>query len=339
MTLVDQTIYSEHLFIFAYVVCIDYGCRKEARFLIYCRIISNVRRNNMFEDKHELRLVGLMLGWGDLGSGRGKNLCYCFIFNGNVKCGKMGEGRELLDEKKVKDVLVWTTLVSGYDQWGDLESANEMLEKNQLCSCVCACASIASLPHGRQIHACLIQTNFRPNMIVVSSLVDMYSKCDCLKVGKWNFGLTHNKQCRGSEMFDNMVKMGVKPDRTGPLLLLWYFQCISFDYGILSDQQHYTCLIDLLARRMLFANLSASAQFDQQGEGEKKHLYSKKSLYVLLSSIYGAIGKWELVEKIRHLMDKRQVKKKVDFSTKWGGTENVKDQQTTSFDRMSDSHT
>ncbi|MBA0655278.1 hypothetical protein Goklo_007778 [Gossypium klotzschianum] len=119
----------------------------------------------------------------------------------------MGEGRELLDEMKVKDVLVWTTLVSGYDQWGDLESANEMLEKNQLC-CVCACASIASLPHGRQIHACLIQTNFRPNMIVVSSLVGMYSKCDCLK-------------CRGSEMFDNMVKMGVKPDRTGPLLLLW----------------------------------------------------------------------------------------------------------------------
>ncbi|MBA0833638.1 hypothetical protein Goarm_006068 [Gossypium armourianum] len=117
----------------------------------------------------------------------------------------MGEGRELLDDMKVKDVLVWTTLVSGYDQWGDLESANEMLEKNQLwlqfrpdqftfSSCLCACASIASLPHGRQIHACLIQTNFRPNMIVVSSLVDMYSKCDCLKVGKWNFGLTHNKQ-------------------------------------------------------------------------------------------------------------------------------------------------
>ncbi|TYI49446.1 hypothetical protein E1A91_D12G035400v1, partial [Gossypium mustelinum] len=325
MTLVDQTIYSEHLFIFAYVVCIDYGCRKEARFLIYCRIISNVRRNNMFEDKHELRLVGLMLGWGDLGSGRGKNLCYCFIFNGNVKCGKMGEGRELLDEMKVKDVLVWTTLVSGYDQWGDLESANEMLEKNQLC---------------RQIHACLIQTNFRPNMIVVSSLVDMYSKCDCLKVGKWNFGLTHNKQVPvlWNTKFSALAQYGHSVEAV-KCLITWYFQCISFDYGILSDQQHYTCLIDLLARRMLFANSSASAQFDQQGEGEKKHLHSKKSLYVLLSSIYGAIGKWELVEKIRHLMDKRQVKKKVDFSTKWGGTENVKDQQTTSFDRMSDSHT
>ncbi|MBA0743115.1 hypothetical protein Gogos_005833 [Gossypium gossypioides] len=42
---------------------------------------------------------------------------------------------ELLDEMKVKDVLVWTTLVSGYDQWGDLESANEMLEKNHLWLC------------------------------------------------------------------------------------------------------------------------------------------------------------------------------------------------------------
>ncbi|TYH37387.1 hypothetical protein ES332_D12G036700v1, partial [Gossypium tomentosum] len=288
MTLVDQTIYSEHLFIFAYVVCIDYGCRKEARFLIYCRIISN-----------------------------GKNLCYCFIFNGNVKCGKMGEGRELLDEMKVKDVLVWTTLVSGYDQWGDLESANEMLEKNQLCSCVCACASIASLPHGRQIHACLIQTNFRPNMIVVSSLVDMYSKCDCLKVGKWNFGLNHNKQVPvlWNTKFSALAQYGHSVEAV-KCLITWYFQCISFDYGILSDQQHYTCLIDLLG---------GAARFDQL----MNHLKLDSHLYVLLSSIYGAIGKWELVEKIRHLMDKRQVKKKVDFSTKWGGTENVKDQQTT----------
>lgn len=38
-------------------------------------------------------------------------------------------------------------------------------------------------------------------------------------------------------------------------------------------------------------------------------------------------------------MNKRQVKKEVDFRKKWGGTGNVKDQQTTSFDRMSDSHT
>ncbi|KAK1560852.1 hypothetical protein Q3G72_031571 [Acer saccharum] len=31
--------------------------------------------------------------------------------------------------------------------------------------------------------------------------------------------------------------------------------------------------------------------------------------YVLLSSIYAALGKWELVEKVRRLMDERQVKK------------------------------
>ncbi|MBA0591798.1 hypothetical protein Gorai_008796 [Gossypium raimondii] len=163
----------------------------------------------------------------------------------------MGEGRELLDEMKVKDVLVWTTLVSGYDQWGDLESANEMLEKNQLW--------LSSLPHGRQIHACLIQTNFRPNMIVVSSLVDMYSKCDCLKVGKWNFGLTHNKQDRTT--FAVMVNARSQPLRPCSSR---YFQCISFDYGILSDQQHYTCLIDLLGGAARFDQLMNHLKLDSQ---------------------------------------------------------------------------
>ncbi|KAG8474219.1 hypothetical protein CXB51_034164 [Gossypium anomalum] len=228
----------------------------------------------------------------------------------------MGEGRELVDEMKVKDFLVWTTLFRP-DQF-------------TFSSCLCACASIASLPHGRQIHACLIQTNFRPNMIVVSSLVDMYSKCDCLKVGKWNLSscIVEHKVfcigtiwpwCRGSEMFDNMVKMGVKPDRTGPLLLFW--------------SMHVASHSSLVQVGIFNAFLLIMAYFPTN------NIIRKSRLYVLLSSIYGAIGKWELVEKVRHLMDKRQVKKEVDFSKKWGGTENVKDQQTTSFDRMSDSHT
>ena len=55
-------------------------------------------------------------------------------------------------------------------------------------------ACVASLTHGKQIHACLIRTNFKLNMIVISSLIDMYSKCDSLKVSKSIFYLTNNKK-------------------------------------------------------------------------------------------------------------------------------------------------
>ncbi|KAK6916699.1 E motif [Dillenia turbinata] len=185
------------------------------------------------------------------------------VVDAYAKSGEMRDARKLFDEMKGRDILAWTTLVSGYAKWGDLKSARELFdvmpEKNSVSwtaliagyarhgmgyealelftrmvlyrvtpdqftfsSCLCACASISSLRHGKQIHCCLIRTGFRPNTIVVSSLIDMYSKCANLELGRRVF--------------------------------------------------------DLMA-------------------------------YVLLSSIYGSLGKWDAVAKVRKLMNERQVKK------------------------------
>ena len=36
-----------------------------------------------------------------------------------AKCGEMGDARKLFDEMPKRDVLAWTTIVSGYAKWGD----------------------------------------------------------------------------------------------------------------------------------------------------------------------------------------------------------------------------
>ncbi|XWS55066.1 hypothetical protein CRYUN_Cryun10bG0143300 [Craigia yunnanensis] len=308
-------------------------------------------------------------------------LAWTTLVSGYAQWGDMESANDLFDRMPEKNPVSWTALISGYARNGMGNKALELFTIMMMCrvrpdqftfsSCLCACASVASLTHGKQIHACLIRTNFRPNMIVISSLIDMYSKCGSLKVGKRIFNLTNNKQDpvlwntmisalaqhgHGGEavkMFDDMVKQGVKPDRTTFVVIvnacshsglvqegLRYFECISSDHGIIPDQQHYACLIDLLGRAGCFdqlmnhlekmpckpdsrvwnallgvSRIHGNIELGRKAAEQLIELEPQSSVaYVLLSSIYGALGKWESVEKVRHLMNKRQVRKEVALS-------------------------
>ncbi|XP_022727017.1 pentatricopeptide repeat-containing protein At2g21090 [Durio zibethinus] len=308
-------------------------------------------------------------------------LAWTTLVSGHAQWGDMESANDLFDKMPEKNPVSWTALISGYARNGMGNKALELFTRMMLCrvrpdqftfsSCLCACASVASLTHGKQIHAYLIRTNFRPNMIVISSLIDMYSKCGSLKFGKRIFYLTNNKQDpvlwntmisalaqhgHGEEavkMFDDMVKQGVKPDRTTFVVIvnacshsglvqegLRFFECISSDHGIIPDQQHYACLIDLLGRAGFFdqlmnhlekmpckpdsrvwnallgvSRIHGNIELGRRAAEQLIELEPQSSAaYVLLSSIYGTLGKWESVEKVRHLMHKRQVRKEVALS-------------------------
>ncbi|XP_028768012.1 pentatricopeptide repeat-containing protein At2g21090-like [Neltuma alba] len=147
----------------------------------------------------------------------------------------MEDARRLFDEMPLKDVFVWTTLVSGYAKCGDMKSAtelfNQMPQKNSISwtsliggyaklglghdalevfrrmimhhakpdqftysSCLSACSNIASFKLGRQIHAHLVRNNIRINNIVVSAIIDMYSKCGNIENAKQVFHVVGDKQ-------------------------------------------------------------------------------------------------------------------------------------------------
>ncbi|KAK2665546.1 hypothetical protein Ddye_004120 [Dipteronia dyeriana] len=303
-------------------------------------------------------------------------LAWTTLVSGYAKWGDMESASELFNEMPEKNPVSWTALIAGYARNGLGDKALELFRKMMVLrirpdqftfsSCLCACSSIASLKHGRQIHCCLIRLNFRPNTIVVSSLIDMYAKCGSLEVGSRVFDLTDDKQDPvlwntmisalaqhgyGKEalnMFDDMVRSSVKPDMITLVVVLnacshsglvqegvRYFESMTCDHGIVPNQEHYACLIDLMGRAGRFDQLmnqlkKMPCELDgrlwsailgvcrihgnmELGRKAAERLIElepqSSAAYVLLASIYAALGKWELVEKVRRLMDERQVKK------------------------------
>lgn len=308
-------------------------------------------------------------------------LTWTTLVSGYAKWGDMETASKLFNEMPVKNTVSWTSLIAGYARNGLGHKALELFTRMMvLCirpdqftfsSCLCACASIASLKHGKQIHCFLIRTNFRPNIIVTSSLIDMYSNCGSLEVGRRVFDLTDNRQDsvlwntmisaltqhgydeEARQIFHDMVRSNVKPDRITLVIILnacthlglvqeglRYFESMTCDHGIVPKQEHYACLIDLLGQDGYFDHLMN--KFEKMPRMNNSHLQNglldvcrihknivlgrkaavelidldpqSSAAYVLLSSIYAALGKGELVEKVRRLMNEKQVKKEQAIS-------------------------
>lgn len=298
------------------------------------------------------------------------------MVSGYAKWGDMRSACGLFDQMPEKNPVSWTALIAGYARNGLGYEALTLFRKMMMfqirpdqftfSSCLCACASIALLKHGNQIHGFLIRSNFRPNTIVIGSLIDMYTKCGSLEsacrvfnllsckhdVILWNTMLSalaqHGHGKEAIRMFEDMVRTGLKPDRITFVVLLnacshsglvqeglRIFKSMATDHVIVPDQEHYACLIDLLGHAECFNELMNEIEKMpskpgyqvwnailgvcriqgnlELGSKAAEHLIElnpqSPDAYVFLSSIYAVLGRWELVRKVRQLMNKRHVKK------------------------------
>ncbi|XP_025014749.2 pentatricopeptide repeat-containing protein At2g21090 [Ricinus communis] len=314
-------------------------------------------------------------------------LAWTTMVSGYAQWGDVEAASELFDLMPEKNPVAWTSLIAGYARHDLGHKALELFTKMMalnirpdqftFSSCLCASASIASLNHGKQIHGYLIRTNIRPNTIVVSSLIDMYSKCGCLEVGRlvfdlmgdkwdvvlWNTIISslaqHGRGQEATQMFDDMVRLGMKPDRITLIVLLnacshsglvqeglRLYESITSCHGVIPNQEHYACLIDLLGRAGHFDTLMnqlekmpckpndqiwnallgvcrmhGNIEFGREVAEKIIELDPQSSAaYVLLSSIHAAVGRWELVENVRQLMNERHVRK--DRAISWIEIEN-----------------
>ncbi|KAD6795056.1 hypothetical protein R6Q59_021036 [Mikania micrantha] len=107
-----------------------------------------------------------------------------------VKCGKVRSGRKIFDHMLIKNVISWTTMISGYMQNSfDDEAINLFIEMTRngwkpdgftCTSILTSCASLIALEPGRQTHAYTIKMNLYKDEFVNNGLIDMYSKCNSL---------------------------------------------------------------------------------------------------------------------------------------------------------------
>ncbi|TXG53257.1 hypothetical protein EZV62_022426 [Acer yangbiense] len=143
--------------------------------------------------------------------------------------------RKLFDQMPKRDVVSWNSMIIGY-------------------------AKSRELKLTRQVQGQVLVIGFLSNLVISSTLVDAYARC-----GEMN---------DTRRLFNEMQVRDV---------LAW------------------TTLVSG------YTKIHGNMELGRKAAERLIELEPQSSAtYVLLSSIYAALGKWELVEKVRRLMDERQ---------------------------------
>ncbi|XP_008244565.1 PREDICTED: pentatricopeptide repeat-containing protein At3g26540 [Prunus mume] len=119
-----------------------------------------------------------------------------------AKCGSLGDARELFEEMPQRDGGSWNALITAYSQTGNPEDAFGLFIKmnrsgflpNEItfASVLGSCAAVLALWLSRQIHAVIFKYGFNGNVILGSSLVDIYGKCGVMRDARGIFDEIQN---------------------------------------------------------------------------------------------------------------------------------------------------
>ncbi|XWS32227.1 hypothetical protein CRYUN_Cryun23aG0142200 [Craigia yunnanensis] len=118
--------------------------------------------------------------------------------------GKLTEAMEIFKEIPIKSSISWNSLISGYCQRGmEIEAFDlfwgmqfEGRRPNQytMGSILRKCSTSGLLQRGKQVHGYVIKTQFESNDYVVTGLVDMYAKCNCILEPEYLFKMMPDKK-------------------------------------------------------------------------------------------------------------------------------------------------
>ncbi|XP_010911356.1 pentatricopeptide repeat-containing protein At1g31430 [Elaeis guineensis] len=108
-----------------------------------------------------------------------------------AKCGLVGHARKLFDGMPDRNVVCWTSMISGYAQSGRFREAVELFREMQVAgvraddatvaSVVSSCAQLGALDQGKYIHAYCDANGIGQDISVKNAWIDMYSKCGDIK--------------------------------------------------------------------------------------------------------------------------------------------------------------
>jgi pentatricopeptide repeat protein len=179
-------------------------------------------------------------------------------------------------------------MIAGYTQNGLANEALSIFHEMQLSgtkpnavtmvSVVLACARLAALQQGKCFHAYIIKCVFDLNVVLETTLIDMYAKCGKVEIARQMFDNISRKNVvswtamiggyamhglaeDAHALFIQMVQVGMKPDHITFTHILYacthaglveegwkYFNCMKQDYSITPRVDHYACMVDLLGR-------------------------------------------------------------------------------------------
>ncbi|KAL9172152.1 hypothetical protein ABFS82_03G026200 [Erythranthe guttata] len=162
-----------------------------------------------------------------------------FLVNVYAKCGEMASARKVFDNLPKRNVVTWTSLMTGYIHNSQPEFAidifKEMVEVGgyptnyTLGIILNACSSLFDIEFGKQIHAYIIKYDIEYDASIGNALCSFYSKCRCLDMAirafqrieeknviSWTAVISacgdNGNSAMGLDMFVQMLAEGVEPN-------------------------------------------------------------------------------------------------------------------------------
>lgn len=216
-------------------------------------------------------------------------VAFTSLLDGYVKGGDVNPAREIFDSLKCRDVVAWTSMIVGYAKNGLVKEALELFRSMiregpkpnsyTLAAVLSVFSSLASLDHGKQLHAAAIRLEEVSSGSVGNALITMYSRSGSIKDARKVFNqicssrdtLTwtsmiialaqHGLGNEAIELFEKMLKFNLKPDHITYVGVLsacthvglveqgkCYFNLMKSVHQIEPTPSHYACMIDLFGR-------------------------------------------------------------------------------------------
>ncbi|KAJ6849218.1 pentatricopeptide repeat-containing protein [Iris pallida] len=215
-----------------------------------------------------------------------------FVRNATVdmygKCGDVLSSQHAFLGARVRNVVLWTTVMAACTQNGFLEDALKLflemvtdgIQPNELTYAVIlySCAGLSVLRNGEAIYALVEKSGHKAHLPVGNALINMYSRCGTIEdahrvfttmlqkdIISWNSiisGYSHHGLGREVlEAFRTMLMGGVAPSYAtfvgvlsacGHLGLVkegfYYLNHLMRDFGVVPGIEHHTCLVGILSR-------------------------------------------------------------------------------------------
>lgn len=210
------------------------------------------------------------------------------MIDGYMRNGEIDLAINLFDKMPERDIVSWTALIGGFVKQKRFEEALECFRSMQISKVrpdyvtfipvLGTCADLGTLNLGLWCHRYILGQNFKDNIRINNSLIDMYSRSGCVEFAlqvfqkmlcrslvSWNsiiigFAINGHPE-EALKFFNLMQKSGVKADGitfTGALTACSHAGLVDkglqlFDTMIRVLQispriEHYGCIIDLYSR-------------------------------------------------------------------------------------------
>ena len=204
------------------------------------------------------------------------------VLNLYAKCGKMDEAMRVFDKMGRRDLVCWTTMITGLAQNGQAREAVDIYRQMQkkrvegdgvvMLGLIQACTTLGHSKMGLSIHGYMIRKDIIMDVIVQTSLVDMYAKNGHLELASCVFrkmlyknviswsalisGFAQNGFAGNAlQLVVDMQSFGYKPDSVSLVSVL--LACSQVGFLKLGKSVH-----GYIVRRLHFDCVSSTAVID-----------------------------------------------------------------------------